>query len=331
MIFRILVSIVLVYILPVLLMLGLSREQQQSKLPQTEPDSAQIMELPDDEKPQTSQSVQRTVSLLTEKGTVLLPLEDYISGVVLAEMPADFHSEALKAQAVVARTYTCRLGNYPKHTDAEICADSQCCQAYISEGDYLANGGTQEQIQKVKSSVYETAGQVLYYNGKLIEATYFSCSGGKTEDAVAVWGTDVPYLQSVVSPGEEKAAHYTDTVIMSGSEFCKKMGLQLTGEPATWFGTITYTEGGGVNTIMVGSQEYTGTYLRKMLNLRSTAFVLTAAGNSITITTKGFGHRVGMSQYGAEAMAMDGASYQEILCYYYQGVELSKLLVDKNL
>lgn len=330
MIFRILLSIVLVYVLPILLMSGLSREQAQSQMLQTEPETVQVTELSDDETPQTSQSVQRTISLLTEKGIILLPLEDYISGVVLAEMPADFHAEAFKAQAVVARTYTCRMEKNPKHTNADICSNSQCCQAYISDADFLEIGGTSEQIQKVKSAVYETADQVLSYDGQLIEATYFSCSGGKTEDAVSVWGTDVPYLQSVVSPGEEIATHYTDTVIMSGSEFCEKMGVQLKGEPATWFGTITYTEGGGVNTIMVGSQQYTGTQIRKLLNLRSTAFVLTAAGNSITITTKGFGHRVGMSQYGAEAMAGSGASYHDILYHYYQGVELSKLSVDKK-
>lgn len=329
MIFRILLSIILVYILPVLLMFGLSREQENVKPLQNE-SSVQETELPDVEMPEITEPVQRTISLQTENGKILLPLEDYISGVVLAEMPIDFHTEALKAQAVVARTYTCRMEQNPKHLDADICSDSQCCQAYISFEEFLAIGGTQEQIQKVKSSVYSTADQVLCYNGQLIEATYFSCSGGKTEDAVAVWGTDVPYLQSVASPGEEKASHYTDTVVMSGAEFCNQMGLKLTGEPATWFGEITYTEGGGINTIMVGSQQYTGTQIRKKLNLRSTAFVLTAAGNSITITTKGFGHRVGMSQYGAQAMARGGDSYIDILRHYYQGVELSQLSVDKK-
>ncbi len=252
----------------------------------------------------------------------LQALEEYLVGVVLGEMPADFEAEALKAQAVVARTYTLRANTvYSKHGDGSVCMDSGCCQAYLSPADYLSRGGTQENLDKIQSAVAATAGQVLTYEGVLIEATYFSCSGGSTEDAVAVWGTDYPYLQSVSSPGEEYAAHYTDTVSFTPQELENVLGIELTGSPSQWFGSVTYTEGGGVDTMVIGGKAFRGTELRKLLGLRSTAFTV-SVGDNIIITTRGFGHRVGMSQYGADAMAAGGSSYAEILAHYYQGTKL---------
>ncbi len=249
-------------------------------------------------------------------------LEEYLVGVVLGEMPASFEEEALKAQAVVARTYTLRANTvYSKHGDGSVCTDSGCCQAYLSPKEYLSRGGTRENLDKIKAAVTATAGQVLTYEGALIEATYFSCSGGTTEDAVAVWGTDYPYLQSVESPGEEYATHYTDTVSFTPGEFEKALGVDLPGAPDSWFGPVTYTEGGGVDTMVIGGKTYRGTDLRMTLGLRSTVFSV-SAGEKIVITTKGFGHRVGMSQYGADAMAAGGSGYGEILAHYYQGTEL---------
>lgn len=268
---------------------------------------------------------ERTVSVLTENGLKEMLLEDYIFCVVLAEMPADFELEALKAQAVVARTYTCRKMESSKHSEGDVCTDFQCCQAFIWEEDYISSGGTEKSVQKVRQAVSETAGKVLTYNSELIEATYFSCSGGKTEDAKEVWGGEVPYLQSVESPGEEQAEHYMDTVTFSAAEFCQKLGLSLSGFPASWIGQITYTKGGGVSTIQIGGENFSGTEIRELLQLRSTAFVITAAGDHISVTTKGFGHRVGMSQYGADAMAVQGSDYECILYHYYQGTCLTDL------
>ena len=131
-----------------------------------------------------------------------IELEDYLIGVVLGEMPADFELDALKAQAVAARTYAAKAMLNGKHGDGSLCGNSTCCQAYISTEDYLDAGGTEENLKKVRGAVLSTAGQVLTYEGGLIEATYFSCSGGSTEDAAAVWGTDYPYLRAVPSPGE---------------------------------------------------------------------------------------------------------------------------------
>ena len=316
---KLVVAALLVYIFPALLMLRSYKEEPVLQVHPSEPSQEQSL----------------TVSVLQEGAVEKMDLEEYIFQVVLAEMPADFETEALKAQAVVARTYTCRRLLSPKHTDGQVCTDASCCQAFISEQDYLRNGGTEQSVEKVKRAVLDTAGQVLLYEDKLIEATYFSCSGGKTEDAQAVWGTAVPYLQSVESPGEEHAVHYTDTVIFTDEEFCEKLGIWPGGHPGSWIGSISYTNGGGVDTVEIGGTNFTGTQFRKLLGLRSTAFVITAAGERITVTTKGFGHRVGMSQYGADAMAVQGADHETILLYYYQGAVLSgdylSELVDNNL
>ena len=250
-------------------------------------------------------------------------LEEYLTGVVLAEMPASFESEALKAQAVAARTYTQKaLKTGGKHGDGSICTDPSCCQAYLSPAVYLEKGGSLESLDKVRSAVQETAGLCLYYDGELIEATYFSCSGGRTEDAVAVWGTAFPYLQSVDSPGEENAAHFTDSVTFTVEGFGNRLGLEMTNDPADWFGAVTYTVGGGVDTMEICGKTYPGTELRSLLGLRSTAFTVTVSENAVTFTTRGYGHRVGMSQYGADAMAVQGRTYREILAHYYPGTEI---------
>ncbi len=262
------------------------------------------------------------IDVLQENGSVAaMEINDYLTCVVLGEMPAAFENEALKAQAVVARTYTLRrqaMGG--KHIDATVCTNSDCCQGYYDLASYLDNGGKQEDVDKVKTAVKMTDNLVLTYGGELIDATYFSCSGGMTEDARAVWGADVPYLRSVESPGEESAAHYVDTISFKTSEFLQSLGLDA--KKSVKIGKITYTPGGGVDTIRVCNEEFKGTQLRQKLGLRSTAFVISVVGDTVTITTKGFGHRVGMSQYGADAMAVCGATFPEILAHYYQGVQL---------
>lgn len=255
-----------------------------------------------------------------------MDMDAYLVGVVLAEMPASFEAEALKAQAVVARTYAGKAGDTGgKHGDGSVCTDPACCQAYQTETAYLEAGGRPEHVAKIRDAVYSTAGQVLTYEGALIEATYFSCSGGRTEDAAAVWGMAFPYLRSVDSPGEEGAAGYRDTVQFAPEEVAQTLGVELTGSPATWINAISWTQGGGVETISIGGKYFTGTELRTLLGLRSTAFSITAEDGSITITTKGYGHRVGMSQYGADAMAVAGSSYEQILAHYYPGTTLTVL------
>lgn len=267
------------------------------------------------------------IAVLTEDGTVSqMDLDDYLTGVVLAEMPTGFEKEALKAQSVVARTYTLRAHKgKSKHDNAAVCTDSACCQAYRSKERYLTSGGSTENLEKVSSAVEETKNLVLLYEGELIEATYFSCSGGSTEDAVAVWGTDVPYLKATPSPGEEKAAHYTDTASFTQEELETALEIQLEGAASGWIGSVTHTAGGGVDTVEIGGTVFPGTDVRKRLGLRSTAFTVEAGENELTFQTRGYGHRVGMSQYGADAMAASGSSFDQILAHYYRGTVLEPM------
>lgn len=260
-----------------------------------------------------------------------MPLHEYLVGVLLAEMPASFEMEALKAQAVAARTFTLKQIANGKH-DGAICTQSSCCQAWISTTDYLAADGSggEGAVKKMEQAVTETDGYVVEYNGMLIDAVFFSCSGGMTEAAVEVWGNDVPYLQAVESPGEEDAAPYTDTLTVSVDTFRQVMeelseDVDLTGSPDTWFAVPAYTAGGGVDTVAIGGVEFTGKTLRSAFGLRSTKFSVSVTDTEITFHTMGYGHRVGMSQYGADAMARNGASFEEILLHYYQGTQLERL------
>ncbi len=294
-----LIALTLGVLLPCMILLILSRKKPNPDIHPTQPDDGA-----------------QKLRVLMADGTVAeMPLEEYILGVVLGEMPASFEEEALKAQAVVARTYTVRAKH---HENADICTDHTCCQAYCAPKDYT---GPASALEKVRKAVKDTAGEIVTYQGQPIEATYFSCSGGRTEDAVAVWGQDVPYLQAVDSPGEEKAANYLKTTSMTAGAFAHAFG-GLSGLPSNWIGEITYTKGGGVDTIQIGGTVYKGTQVRQILDLRSTAFVITVVGSSVTITTKGSGHRVGMSQYGADAMAVSGSDYEAILAHYYPGTKL---------
>ena len=263
------------------------------------------------------------IPVLQESGGVqLMDESQYLAGVVLAEMPASFHTEALKAQAVAARTYTRKAVASDKHGGC-LCTDSRCCQAYLDSERYLEQGGTEDGIRKTAEAVTETAGMVLTYGGELIEATYFSSAGGSTEAAVAVWGTDYPYLQAVDSPEEEQ---FHSTIFTPG-QFQDALGMTLEGSPETWVGLTTYTDGGGVDTMVIGGETFTGVQLRQKLNLRSTDFSLDIRDGQICITASGHGHRVGMSQYGADAMADGGSSYREILHHYYPGVDI--LVLEK--
>lgn len=260
----------------------------------------------------------RQIAVLQGDVCVTMDMGEYLTGVVLQEMPAGFSLEAKKAQAVVARTYALRKAASDKHGGA-VCTTSSCCQAYIDPVKFLEKGGMEAAVQEARAAVQQTEGLVLLYSGELIEATYFSCSGGKTEDAVAVWGSDIPYLQSVESPGEEEATHFVDTVTFSEKEFTTALGVSegaKIGEPER-------TDGGGVAVVQIGDREFSGVEVRSLLGLRSTCFYITKVGSTVTVTTRGFGHRVGMSQYGADAMASNGSGFESILAHYYPGTELA--------
>ena len=180
-----------------------------------------------------------------------------------------------------------------------------------------------------REAVRQTAGEVLTYDGQLIDAVYFSCSGGATEAAVAVWGTDVPYLQAVESPGEEAAPRFSSRAVFSPEEFSQRLmqenpDVQLSGSPDAWLGETTRSAGGGAAICSIGGVSFSGTQLRRMFGLNSTRLTLSYQDGDFVFDVTGFGHRVGMSQYGAQTMARLGFSYQTILQYYYQGAEVER-------
>ena len=273
---------------------------------------------------------QITLRLKTGGSVEPVTLQAYLTGVLACEMPLDFDQAALQAQAVAARTFTLYQCAHGKHTDCDVCDDSACCQAWASETDLAERfgDGWEDARQRALDAVTATDGVVLTSDGALIDAVYFACSGGRTEAAAAVWGTDVPYLQAVDSPGEEQAASYTGQVDVTFADFCSTLQAQdpavvLTGTAASWFGDVAQTPGGGVATMVIGGRPFTGTQLRQLFGLNSTCFTIAVTQDGIEFTTKGKGHRVGMSQYGAQAMAQAGSDYAEILQHYYTGAVLT--------
>lgn len=260
------------------------------------------------------------VTVLQEGQPTEMTMEAYLCRVLPAEMPPSFEPEALKAQAVAARTYTCQAQLSAQKHEGALCTDSRCCQAYST--DAQLESLSQEEREKIQQAVTDTDGLILTYQGAPIEATFFSSSGGRTEDAAAVWGRDYPYLRSVESPGEEESPYKESSVFYYKEELEELLDISLGEDWGQWAGEISYTSGGGVDRLILGDRSFSGTYLRKMLGLNSTAFTAEPEHDGICFTTSGYGHRVGMSQYGANAMAEDGADFKEILSHYYGGTIL---------
>lgn len=255
------------------------------------------------------------VTVLVDGTEETMTLRDYLTGVLLGEMPASYPLEALKAQAVAARTYTLRR----VRGGGVLSDDPTVCQAYvpISQAEKRFGDQAEEYLNKLRQAVEETDGQVLYYDGALIAATYFSCSGGKTESAKAVWGGEIPYLVSVDSPGEEDAAGFSSTVTLTPEEVMERLEVSGLG-----VSDVSYTDGGGVEEMEIGGKTFSGTELRERLGLRSTRFSMEVTADTVTFSVTGYGHRVGMSQNGARVMAEHGKGYEEILGWYYTGVEI---------
>ncbi|MEA4965710.1 MAG: stage II sporulation protein D [Oscillospiraceae bacterium] len=266
-----------------------------------------------------------TVRLLDQGTVTSLTLHDYLVGVVLQEMPASFETEALKAQAVAARTFTVRLVQRGgAHENADVCGDPACCQCYLSEeeGAEVYGDGYEAAMKKVESAVEATDGEVIVCDGDLIEAVYFSSTGGSTEAAAAVWGGEISYLQPVSSP---ESAEVTEQKIPLETFRQALPKSDLTGNPASWFGETAYTAGGAVDSMTIGGVSYSGTTLRSIFSLPSARFRVAVTADSIVFEVTGSGHGVGMSQYGANTMAAAGQSYLDILLHYYTGTEIRKL------
>lgn len=275
---------------------------------------------------------QTLVRVLMEDGQVVeQTMADYLWSVTAAEMPASFEPEALKAQAVTARTYTAwkMLAGEAKHPDADVCTNINCCQAYISREQAAANWGGDADFYtaKLRAAVAETDGLIMTYGGEPIQAVFFSSADGSTEDAVAVWGNAVPYLVGVDSPEGENVPNYHTQVSFTAQQFRDIFlqswpGADLSGSPSDWFQNRTLTASGRVASLEVGGVEVKGTALRTLLGLRSTSFTVETQVDRVTFSVTGYGHGVGMSQYGANALAGQGKDFREILTWYYTGVKI---------
>ena len=258
-------------------------------------------------------------------------LDTYLCNVVSAEMPVDFEKEALKAQAIVARTYTIYKINNKKHENADICDDSNCCQAWISKEDRLARWEDDKETKwaKIEECVKETQGKIITYNNEPINAFFHSNSGGKTELPVDVWGggTNMPYLQVVETAGEEGYTQYNSEVELTNEEILEKL-KQKYADIAIDFNNeedikiLEYTSSGRVKTIKFGNHEISGTEARTIFGLRSTNFEIEKMDGKIKFIVTGYGHGVGMSQTGADSMAKSGSSAEDIINHFYVGIEI---------
>lgn len=260
-------------------------------------------------------------------------LDEYLCNVVSAEMPVDFDIEALKAQAIVARTYTMYkiINNAGKHEGADICDSSSCCQAWISkEGRFERwdEDKRQENWNKITTAVNETVGKIITYEGAPINAFFHSNSGGITEIPLNVWGGQgYPYLQVVETSGEDEYTQYNSEVTLTKTELLEKLkekysDIEIDFEAEESIKILENTESGRVRTIKFGNKELSGVETRTLLGLRSTNFEVNINEDNITFSVIGYGHGVGMSQTGADALAKQGYNYEEIIKHFYIGVEI---------
>lgn len=264
-----------------------------------------------------------------------LNIDEYLYGVVSAEMPADFELEALKAQAIVARTYTIYkiIQNVGKHENADICDNSACCQAWISKEDRLNRWAEnkEENWNKIVSAVELTKGQIITYEGQPINAFFHSNSGGTTEVPLNVWGgTGYPYLQSVSTSGESDYTQYSSEVTISKTEFTEKIKVKYP-EFSIDFSSndcikiLEYTEGGRIKTIKIGNLELSGVEVRTLIGLKSANFEISIQEDNLLFKVIGYGHGVGMSQTGADSLAKQGYTFEQIIKHFYTGVEITNI------
>ena len=269
-----------------------------------------------------------------------IELEEYIKGVVAGEMPAAFEMEALKAQAVAARSYAVSRVNafgeegHPNHPGAELC-DTVHCQVWYSKDklrEIKPKNWLRDYWPRIEEAVAGTEGLIMTYGNKPVnQPLYHSTSGGRTENSEDVFASAVPYLRSVESPYEERAPYFNDNKTITASEFVSKIKAKYkdsdltTKNLATSLRLIERSEGGRILKVQVGNKVLTGREIRDIFGLRSANFRITLQGNQINFITVGYGHGVGMSQWGANGMAEQGHTFEEILKHYYTGVEVERI------
>ena len=267
----------------------------------------------------TNSSVSEIIVYRSNGSVINLNMTDYLIGVVSSEMPASFNLEALKAQSVLARTYALKA----KQTGKKL-TDTVSTQSYI-DIDQMKNkweNSFNTYYNKIKNAVENTNGEYLSYNGNYIEALYHSTNNGKTESSLDVFGNYYPYLISVSSEYDKNASSYLRTINMPLDTISNKLGLNLNNDSV--ISILSYTDGGNIKEININGNNFSGKKVRELLGLRSADFDISISDNNANITTRGYGHGVGMSQYGANGMANAGYSYKDILSHYYPGTTLTK-------
>ena len=272
----------------------------------------------------------RTLRVLDGDTVTEMSFSDYLQGVLRAEMPASFQEDALRAQAVAARTYTYyKMQNGGNHGDtADICTDHTCCQAFLGKDRAAENWGknAERYEAKIENAVSATDGQVMLYGGAPILAVFHSSSAGETWNSGEVWAQDLPYLQSVSSPEGEGVPNYYSTVELTEAEFREKFlaarpEADLSGPASGWI-RDPVMDGVHVESVTIGGVSVSGPSVRSIFGLRSASFTAEAGDGKITFYVTGYGHGVGLSQYGANAMAEAGSTWREILKHYYTGVTI---------
>ena len=256
---------------------------------------------------------------------VNVPFEDYIRGVLAGEMPVSFELEALKAQAVAARSYVLKKMEQNVKNDYDV-VDTVSNQVYLDDETLKSRWNDQfdEKMNKLKTAVIETKGEYIAYNGEVAEAFFFSTSTGKTENCEEVFQQALPYLRSVDSSWDSEVSPvFNSSVELSLHDFYVKLNLPYSDDLNIQIKNTTST--GRIKQLTINGTDFTGNQVYSALGLRSTFFDIQKVGTNIQVNTKGFGHGVGMSQYGALAMAKKGYTYDQILKHYYQGVEIVKI------
>lgn len=259
-----------------------------------------------------------------DKKIIKVPLEEYIYGVVSSEMPVSFEVEALKAQAVAARTYVLYNMEKRKYENYDV-YDNDNSQVYQTE-DILKKKWKNKYLEysnKIKKIIIDTKGQYLSYDGKIINAFFFSTSPGYTENSEDVFSEKLPYLRSVESKWDINSPSYDDIKTYTKEEFCKKLGIDFNNEIK--LSDINSSHTRRIISLKVNGKYFKSSEVREKLNLRSTFFNIELKNNNVIIKTKGYGHGVGMSQYGANGMALAGFNYKDILKYYYTGIKIENI------
>ena len=267
-----------------------------------------------------SVSESNIISLKRANNTVInIELEDYLVGVIASEMPASFNVEALKAQAVASRTYALKA-----KATGKVLTDTVSTQSYIDENEMRNKWGSSFDVyyNKIKNAVNDTKGEYLTYNNEYIEALYHSTNNDKTESSLDVFGNYYPYLISVSSEYDKSASSYLRTTNIDFNTISSKLGIPFNNESNIQ--VLSYTDGGNIKEINIDGKTFTGRQLRELLNLRSADFDIINENGIANITTRGFGHGVGLSQYGSNGMANAGYSYKDILFHYYPNTQLKK-------